>query len=253
MKRPANAENTLARIRRGARSVPTSRSAARSSPAFPGETEARVRGTAGLSRRSAARPRRLLRVFAGRRCDGQCAARPGAGGRERRAPGALHADAGAHQRGAAADRRSAGRSTCWSTRIDGDTAVARCAADAPEIDGMVRVAGGGKLKVRRVCSRCVVTGADAHDLRRAKSSADGGNAPARGRAIGSMPGSTRCVCRAIISSSLVGITQAETRLPLSDARPVARVGLRIEFHAQPCRIATDALAQRPRCSRRCPR
>jgi ribosomal protein S12 methylthiotransferase len=47
--------------------------------------------------------------------------------------------------------------------VDGDTAIARSAADAPEIDGVVRIADGGKLNVGTF-ARVVVTGADAHDL-----------------------------------------------------------------------------------------
>jgi len=42
-------------------------------------------------------------------------------------------------------------------------AIARSAADAPEIDGVVRVAGGGRLRVGDF-ARVDVTGADAHDL-----------------------------------------------------------------------------------------
>ena len=42
---------------------------------------------------------------------------------------------------------SARRSRCWSTRHEGTTAIARSAADAPEIDGMVRVADGARLRV----------------------------------------------------------------------------------------------------------
>ena len=47
--------------------------------------------------------------------------------------------------------------------VDGDTAIARSSADAPEIDGVVRIAGGGRLATGRF-ARVVVTGADAHDL-----------------------------------------------------------------------------------------
>jgi ribosomal protein S12 methylthiotransferase len=47
---------------------------------------------------------------------------------------------------------------------DGKTAIARSAADAPEIDGVVRIANGGKLAVGAF-ARVKVTGADEHDLR----------------------------------------------------------------------------------------
>ena len=46
----------------------------------------------------------------------------------------------------------------------GRTAVARSAADAPEIDGTVRIANGGKLAIGAF-ARVTVTGADEHDLR----------------------------------------------------------------------------------------
>jgi len=47
--------------------------------------------------------------------------------------------------------------------IDGNMAVARSSADAPEIDGVVRIANGGKLATGTF-AKVVVTGADAHDL-----------------------------------------------------------------------------------------
>jgi ribosomal protein S12 methylthiotransferase len=47
---------------------------------------------------------------------------------------------------------------------EGRMAIARSAADAPEIDGIVRIANGAKLPVGSF-ARVVVTGADAHDLR----------------------------------------------------------------------------------------
>jgi len=47
--------------------------------------------------------------------------------------------------------------------IDGKTAIARSAADAPDIDGVVRVTNGGKLKIGEF-AQVKVTGADAYDL-----------------------------------------------------------------------------------------
>jgi len=47
---------------------------------------------------------------------------------------------------------------------EGKTAVARSAADAPEIDGVVRVAAGAKLAVGAFAD-VTVTAATAHDLR----------------------------------------------------------------------------------------
>src|SRR5262245_31124235 len=47
-------------------------------------------------------------------------------------------------------------------------------------------------------------------------------------------GASACVWRAIISSSLVGITQAETRLEaVLMARTVSGIGRRIELNAEP--------------------
>ena len=47
---------------------------------------------------------------------------------------------------------------------EGKTAIARSAADAPEIDGTVEVADGAALPVGSF-ARVVVTGTSAHDLR----------------------------------------------------------------------------------------
>ena len=56
--------------------------------------------------------------------------------------------------------------------IDGKTAIARSAADAPEIDGVVRITNGAQLKVGEF-AQVLVTKADAYDLtaRRAAPSA----------------------------------------------------------------------------------
>ena len=47
--------------------------------------------------------------------------------------------------------------------IDGGTAIARSAADAPEIDGVVRITNGARLPVGEF-AEVRVTGADAYDL-----------------------------------------------------------------------------------------
>ena len=47
--------------------------------------------------------------------------------------------------------------------IEGKTAIARSAADAPEIDGVVRITNGAKLKVGEF-AQVRVTKADAYDL-----------------------------------------------------------------------------------------
>jgi ribosomal protein S12 methylthiotransferase len=48
--------------------------------------------------------------------------------------------------------------------IDGNTAIARSRGDAPEIDGLVRIARGGKLRVGEF-ARVKITGAEAYDLK----------------------------------------------------------------------------------------
>jgi ribosomal protein S12 methylthiotransferase len=48
-------------------------------------------------------------------------------------------------------------------RIDGGAAIARSASDAPEIDGTVRIAAAGKLKVGDF-AEVRITGSDAYDL-----------------------------------------------------------------------------------------
>jgi ribosomal protein S12 methylthiotransferase len=47
--------------------------------------------------------------------------------------------------------------------IDGNVAVARSMADAPEIDGVVRIARGGKLAVGEFVD-VEITGSSDHDL-----------------------------------------------------------------------------------------
>jgi ribosomal protein S12 methylthiotransferase len=48
--------------------------------------------------------------------------------------------------------------------VEGTTAVARSAADAPEIDGTVRITGGSRL-VPGQFARVTISAADEHDLR----------------------------------------------------------------------------------------
>ena len=47
--------------------------------------------------------------------------------------------------------------------LEGDTAIARSSADAPEIDGTVRIFGGKALRVGEF-ARVTVTAATEHDL-----------------------------------------------------------------------------------------
>ena len=75
MKRPASAENNLARIQRWREICPELTIRSTFIVGFPGETEAEFEATARISRRGAARSRRLLRLFAGGRRNGQRTAR----------------------------------------------------------------------------------------------------------------------------------------------------------------------------------
>jgi ribosomal protein S12 methylthiotransferase len=47
--------------------------------------------------------------------------------------------------------------------VEADTAIARGEADAPQIDGVVRIEGGGKLRAGD-WAQVQVTSADAYDL-----------------------------------------------------------------------------------------
>ena len=47
--------------------------------------------------------------------------------------------------------------------VEGSVAIARSEADAPEIDGVVRIRGGSKLAVGEF-AEVVVTGSDTYDL-----------------------------------------------------------------------------------------
>ncbi len=66
MRRPAAAENTLDRIAAWRRDVPDIAIRSTFIVGFPGETEAGVRRAPRLAAQRAARPRRLLRILAGR-------------------------------------------------------------------------------------------------------------------------------------------------------------------------------------------
>ena len=130
---------------------------------LPRRDGARVRGAARVSRGRAARSRRLLRLFAGRRRRGQRAARSGARRGEGRAPRALHGGAGDDQRRAARAARRPDDDRAGRRRTTATTAIARSAADAPEIDGTVRIANGAGCR-SGTFARVTVTGAAEHDL-----------------------------------------------------------------------------------------
>ena len=75
MKRPASSEKNLERIRAWRAACPDITLRSTFIVGFPGETEAEFEELLDFLQRSAARPRRLLRLFAGGRREGQRAAR----------------------------------------------------------------------------------------------------------------------------------------------------------------------------------
>ena len=125
MKRPANAENTLARDPRVARDLPGHHDPQHVHRRLPRRDRGRVRRAARVPRRGAARPRRLLRLLAGRRRRGQRAARSGAARGARRSRQARFMEAQARISAARLRARSARRSTCSSTRSTATSAIAR--------------------------------------------------------------------------------------------------------------------------------
>jgi len=162
MKRPANAENTLERIRawRAIRPCLTIRSTF--IVGFPGETEAEFDELLDFLEEA-----QLDRVgcFAYSPVDGAAAnALPGAlpeAIKEERRERFMTAQAAISARRL---RAQVGRSLqVLVDAIDGPRAIARGAADAPEIDGMVSVIDGAALTVGDF-ARVTVTESDQHDL-----------------------------------------------------------------------------------------
>ena len=163
MKRPANAEGTLRTIEawRAARSDLVIRSTF--IVGFPGETERDFDEL--LAFLDAAQLDRVG-CFAYSPVDGASANAlpdpvPGAVKEERRA---RFMTVQARISAARLARRVGATIPVLVDAHEGRAAIARSAADAPEIDGVVRIANGGKLVVGAF-ARVVVTGADAHDLR----------------------------------------------------------------------------------------
>jgi len=162
MKRPANAENTLARIRAWRAICPDITIRSTFIAGFPGETEREFEELLAFLDEA-----QLDRVgcFAYSPVDGAVAnALPNPvpqDVREERQARFMQTQA---RISAARLQRKVGRTLdVLVDAVEGHTALARSSADAPEIDGVVRIAGGGGLKVG-MFARVVVTGADAHDL-----------------------------------------------------------------------------------------
>ena len=155
--------HAAARSRRGARRGPISSSAARSSSDSPARPSANSRS---CSRSSTAAQLDRVGCFAYSPVDGAAANAlpdpvPDAVKEERRA---RFMAAQATISAARLARRVGETMTVLVDAHEGKTAIARSAADAPEIDGVVRIANGGKLAVGAF-ARVKVTGADEHDLR----------------------------------------------------------------------------------------
>jgi ribosomal protein S12 methylthiotransferase len=162
MKRPANAENTLARIRAWRAICPDITIRSTFIAGFPGETEREFEELLAFLDEA-----QLDRVgcFAYSPVDGAVAnALPNPvpqDVREERQARFMQTQA---RISAARLQRKVGRTLdVLVDAVEGHTALARSSADAPEIDGVVRIAGGGGLKVG-MFAKVVVTGADAHDL-----------------------------------------------------------------------------------------
>ncbi len=162
MKRPANAEGTLRRIEQWRRARPDLVIRSTFIVGFPGETEREFD--------------ELLAFLDAAQLDrvGCFAYSPVDGATANELPGAIAADVREARRerfmavqarisAARLARRIGTRTTILVDGHDGDAAIARSTADAPEIDGVVRVADGGDLAPGTFAA-VTITGAGDHDL-----------------------------------------------------------------------------------------
>jgi ribosomal protein S12 methylthiotransferase len=162
MKRPANAENTLARIKAWRQICPDITIRSTFIAGFPGETEEEFR--------------RLLDFLDEAQLDrvGCFAYSPVEGAAANDLPDPVPEDVRKARRArfmAAQERISAARLARKVGRtlrvlvdaVEDGVAIARSEADAPEIDGVVRVEGGGALRPGDFAT-VTVTAAQAHDL-----------------------------------------------------------------------------------------
>jgi len=167
MKRPANAENTLARIKAWRAICPDITIRSTFIAGFPGETEAEFAQLLDFLEEA-----QLDRV-------GCFAYSPVEGAVANALPDPVPEDVREKRRArfmATQERISRARLArkigttmrVLVDAVDGDAAVARSAADAPEIDGIVRVEGARGLRIGEFAS-VTITGADAHDLRALRS------------------------------------------------------------------------------------
>lgn len=164
MKRPADTEDTLKRIEAWRAICPDITLRSTFIVGFPGETEAEFEGLLDFLRAA-----QLDRVgaFAYSPVEGAAAnALPDPVPEEVKAERLERFMAVQEQISTAKLQRQVGRTL--TVLVDGVTdvgiALARSAADAPEIDGVVEVAGGGHLAPGDFC-RAEITGSSEHDLR----------------------------------------------------------------------------------------
>ena len=162
MRRPAHAVDSLQRIAAWRRECPQLTLRSTFIVGFPGETEAEFEEL--LSWLSAAQLDRVgcfkYSPVAGAAANDLGAHVPPAVQEERYRRFMEHAQAISAER----LQRKIGQSIqVLVDGLDGRAAMARSAADAPEIDGVVRISNGGKLKVGEF-AQVEVTGADAYDL-----------------------------------------------------------------------------------------
>jgi ribosomal protein S12 methylthiotransferase len=163
MKRPANAENTLARIRAWRTICPELTIRSTFIVGFPGETEAEFEELLAFLEEA-----QLDRV-------GCFAYSPVAGAAANKLPDHVPEEIKEERRArfmqaqekisAARLKRYVGKTlTVLVDEVGDQGAVARSSADAPEIDGRVFIKKPGKLRAGEF-ARVKITGSDAHDLR----------------------------------------------------------------------------------------
>ena len=162
MRRPANAENTLARIKRWRSICPEITIRSTFIAGFPGETEAEFAELLDFLQEA-----ELDRVgcFAYSPVDGAAANAlpdplPHAVREERRA---RFMEVQARISARRLQARIGATLDVLVDAVANGSAIARSSADAPEIDGVVRVVNGASLRVGEF-ARVTVTGADDHDL-----------------------------------------------------------------------------------------
>ncbi len=162
MKRPANAENTLARIKTWRAICPDLTIRSTFIAGFPGETEREFEDLLAFLEEA-----QLDRVgcFAYSPVDGAVAnALPDPVSQEvREERQARFMQTQARISAARLQRKVGATLQVLVDHVDGAVATARSMADAPEIDGIVTVEDGGALRVGQFAT-VAVTSADAHDL-----------------------------------------------------------------------------------------